>query len=80
MRIRANVLNLFLIDRGVKYSCVFERDVDVVLGSAKWDLSITFVIPLHLILESASPIRNRLLLSGNPWSCPKIGDKSSYDL
>ena len=54
MRIRANVLNLFLIDRGVKYSCVFERDVDVVLGSAKWDLSITFVTPLHLILESAS--------------------------
>ena len=53
MRIRANVLNLFLIDRGVKYSCVFERDVDVVLGSAKWDLSITFVTPLHLILESA---------------------------
>ena len=31
----------------------FERDVDVVLESAKWDLSITFVIPLHLILESA---------------------------
>ena len=53
MRIRANVLNLFLIDRG-EYSCVFERDVDVVLESAKWDLSITFVIPLHLILESAN--------------------------
>ena len=31
----------------------FERDVDVVLESAKWDLSTTFVIPLLLILESA---------------------------
>ena len=44
----------------------FERDVDVVLESAKWDLSTTFVTPLHLILESAQIKKLEIV-----WLSPK---------